>query len=175
MEIRRVSTRTVYENRWMRVREDQIERQDGTSGIYGVVEKPDYVVVIPRDEQGFFLVEQFRYPVNERCWEFPQGSWEDAPDAAPESLARGELEEETGLRAGEMRHLGRLYEAYGFCSQAFDIFLATDLQRGTPGREAEEQGMRVTHFGARQLEAMIRDGVIKDGPSIAAYGLLLLA
>ncbi len=170
-----MSTRTVYENRWMRVREDQIERPDGSPGIYGVVEKPDYAVVIPRDEKGIFLVEQFRYPVNERLWEFPQGSWEDASDVTPESLARGELEEETGLRAGEMQHLGRLYEAYGFCSQAFDVYLATDLRRGTPARTAEEQGMRVAQFDTGQLEAMIRDGRIKDGPSVAAYGLLLLA
>jgi len=174
MEFRQTSTRTVYENRWMRVREDRIERQDGSAGTYGVVEKPDYAIVIPRDERGFFLVEQFRYPVGARCWEFPQGSWEDNPQVTPAQLARAELAEETGLRAGEMRHLGRLYEAYGFCSQAFDVYLATDLRQGARAPTPEEQGMRVEHFDTGQLEAMIRDGTIKDGPSVAAYGLLLL-
>lgn len=80
----------------------------------------------------------------------------------------------TGLRAAEVHHLGRLHEAYGFCSQAFDVYLATDLRPGAPARTAEEQGMRVAHFDAGQLEEMIRDGTIKDGPSVAAYGLLLL-
>ena len=36
------STRFVYENRGMRVREDTIPRRDGSTGIYGLVEKPDF-------------------------------------------------------------------------------------------------------------------------------------
>lgn len=169
-----MSSRTVYENRWMRVREDQIEREDGSPGVYGVVEKPDYVVVIPRDDEGIFLIEQFRYPVGERFWEFPQGSWEESPEISPESLARAELSEETGLQANTLHHLGRLYEAYGFCSQAFNVFLATECRRGQPARSHEEQGMRVGRFTVQELEVMMHTGVIKDGPSVAAYGLLRL-
>ena len=174
MEIRTLSSQIVYENRWMRVREDRIERQDGSPGVYGVVEKNDYAVVLPADGDGFFLVEQYRYPVGKRFWEFPQGSWEESPAVAPEVLAHAELTEETGLRAGEMRHLGRLYGAYGFCDQAFDVFLATKCQQGTPTRSPEEQGMRVARFSATELERMIRSGAISDGPSVAAYGLLRL-
>lgn len=173
MEIRRLSTRTVYENAWMRVREDRIERQDGSEGVYGVVDKPDYTVVIPRDDAGLYLVEQFRYPVGARHWEFPQGSSESG-DLEPAALARLELEEETGLHAGGLRHLGHLYGAYGFCSQGFDVYLATELEQREPRRSAGEQGMRVDRFTAEELPAMIRDGRIKDAPTIAAYGLLLL-
>jgi ADP-ribose pyrophosphatase len=43
--IETISTRFVYENRWMRVREDTIRRRDGSTGIYGVVEKSDFVVI----------------------------------------------------------------------------------------------------------------------------------
>ncbi|HEX8647842.1 MAG TPA: NUDIX hydrolase, partial [Thermoleophilaceae bacterium] len=170
MEIRRLSTRTVYENAWMSVREDRIEWQDGSAGVYGVVDKPDYTVVIPRDDSGIYLVEQFRYPVGGRYWEFPQGSREGV-DVEPSELARAELEEETGLRARELRHLGHLYGAYGFCSQGFDVYLATELEQREPMRSVEEQGMRVERFAADELPRMIRDGRIKDAPSIAAYGL----
>lgn len=76
MAIRQTSSRTVYENRWMRVREDEVKRADGSPGIFGVVEKPDFALIIPKDEGGLWLVEQFRYPVGRRLWEFPQGSWE---------------------------------------------------------------------------------------------------
>src|SRR5437588_3843897 len=72
MEIRTTASKIVYGNRWMRVREDQIERANGTPGIYGVSEKLDYSLIIPRDDQGVFLVEQYRYPVQARYWEFPQ-------------------------------------------------------------------------------------------------------
>ncbi|MEO7059873.1 MAG: hypothetical protein ABI083_09150 [Lapillicoccus sp.] len=55
-------SREVYRNAWMTVREDQVRRGDGSTGVYGVVDKPDFALVIPRDEQGVWLVEQYRYP-----------------------------------------------------------------------------------------------------------------
>ena len=92
-----LSTREVYRNPWLSLREDRIERPDGSGGIYSVVDKPDFALVIPAERDGFHLVEQYRYPVGGRFWEFPQVTGA-APD--PESLARAELAEETGLRAG---------------------------------------------------------------------------
>nr|BFE84754.1 hypothetical protein GCM10020093_073550 [Planobispora longispora] len=71
--IRTVSTREVYRNRWLSFREDVVERADGTRGIYSVVDRPDYAVVIAADGGGFHLVEQYRYPIRGRYWEFPQG------------------------------------------------------------------------------------------------------
>jgi hypothetical protein len=81
-DIETLATRVVYENRWMRVREDSIRRRDGSDGIYGVIEKPDFVVIVPvEQDRRLHLVQQFRYPVGGRYWELPQGSWELAPDA----------------------------------------------------------------------------------------------
>lgn len=173
--IRTVSSRELYRSRWMRLREDEIILPDGSPGRYGVVEKPDFALVIPFDGERFHLVEQFRYPVGERCIEFPQGAWEggDAPD--PAELAHGELEEEMGLRAGAMRHLGRLFHAYGFCSQSFHVFLATELSPGVQRLEPTEQGLETLTADRSELERMILDGILRDGPSVAAYGLLRLA
>jgi len=42
VDIENTGTRIVYENKWMRVREDTIRRRDGSSGIYSVVEKPHF-------------------------------------------------------------------------------------------------------------------------------------
>ena len=60
-----VRSREVYANPWMTVREDEVRRADGSDGIYGVVDKPDYALVIPLDGDRLHLVEQFRYPVGE--------------------------------------------------------------------------------------------------------------
>ncbi|MEU4740174.1 NUDIX hydrolase [Actinosynnema sp. NPDC023658] len=169
-----LGSREVYANQWMVVREDAIERADGTSGIYGVVDKPDYALVIPMDGERLRLVEQFRYPLGMRRWEFPQGT---APELAAEDplvLAERELREETGLRAGRLVELGLLDVAPGMSSQRGRVFLATELTEGFHEREHEEQDMRSAWFPRAEFEAMVARGEITDAQSIAAYTLLLL-
>ncbi len=60
----------MYRNSWLTIREDDIRRPDGSPGIYAVVDKPTYALVIPRlsdsDGERFHLVEQFRYPLGLR-------------------------------------------------------------------------------------------------------------
>src|SRR5271169_4910555 len=121
-----LSSREVYRNPWMRVREDQILRSNGKRGIYGVVEKDDAAIILPIDNGKIWLVEQFRYTIQERALELPQGGWEKS-DVNPEELARGELREELGFEAAEMTHLGTLWIAYGYARQKQHIFLATGL------------------------------------------------
>jgi 8-oxo-dGTP pyrophosphatase MutT (NUDIX family) len=123
---------------------------------------------------GFWLVEQFRYPLGRRVWEFPQGTWSAGEDGRPEQLARAELAQETGLRAGRLHHLGHLDLAPGLVTQEFDVWLATDLTPGTTAREESEADMRHAFVTEAELEAMIREGRLTDGPSVAAYALLLL-
>jgi 8-oxo-dGTP pyrophosphatase MutT (NUDIX family) len=169
-----VDSREVYANAWMSVREDGIRRLDGTTGIYGVVDKPDYALVIPADGDRLHLVEQFRYPLGMRRWEFPQGTAPERADSDPLELAARELREETGLRAGKMVQLGLLDVAPGMSSQRGRVFLATELSDGEPEREHEEQDMRTGWFHRAKFEAMIANGEITDAQSLAAYTLLLL-
>ena len=156
------------------LREDDIRRPDGSDGIYAVVDKPTYALVIAQDGDRFHLVEQFRYPLGLRRWEFPQGT---APgqDLEPMELAARELREETGLRAETMTLLGQLDVAPGMSSQRGWVFLATGLTEGEHDREHEEQDMHSAWFSRAEVERMIRDGEITDAQSIAAYALLLLS
>jgi 8-oxo-dGTP pyrophosphatase MutT (NUDIX family) len=174
--MRTVTSREVYRNPWISVREDEVELPDGSTGIYGVVDRADFALIIPREADGsVWLVEQYRYAIGRRSWEFPQGTW--PPGAQPgtaDELARAELREETGLRADELRHLGHLYTAYGFSSQGYDVWLATGLRYGEAEREVTEQDMQHRVFRAGEFEGMIRAGEIFDSHTIAAYGLLQL-
>lgn len=157
----------------MSVREDRIRRPDGSQGIYGVVEKPDFAVIAAVEDGHIFLVEQYRYPVQARFWELPQGSWSDS-GGDQLALARAELREETGLQARSMQHIGRLHEAYGYSTQAFDMYLATDLIHGTQALEAEEVGLVCRAFPIAQARQMVCDGVITDAVTVACFGLLKL-
>lgn len=172
--MRTTSSREVYRNPWIRVREDDVEREDGSVGIYGVVEREHFALVLPHEHDGFWLIEQFRHPLGRRCWEFPQGTWSLGDTGTPQELAAAELREETGLRAATMRHLGHLDLAPGLVTQEFDVWLATDLTAGDTSREATEADMQQAFVAESDLQAMMREGRLTDGPSLAGYALLLL-
>jgi hypothetical protein len=171
-EITPISSRIAYENRWLRLREDIVRRQDGSEGLYGVVERSDFVVVVPLQDGRITLVEQYRYPVRRRLWELPMGTWEQAPGTDPTVLAAAELQEETGLSAGQMTYAGLLLQGPGYCNQIGHVFLATGLTPGPTAREASEQGMISQDFSLAEVDAMIRDGVLVDGMTLAALTLL---
>ena len=172
--MRTTSSREVYRNPWIRVREHAVERADGSQGVYGVVEKPHFALVLPFERGGFWVVEEYRLPVDRRVPAFPQGTWAQGSDGTAEELARAELAEETGLRAGTLRRLGHLDLAPGLSTQEFDVWLATDLAPGPTAREVTEADMTCTFVPEDELRASIRAGRFTDGPSVAGYGMLLL-
>jgi 8-oxo-dGTP pyrophosphatase MutT (NUDIX family) len=170
--MRRLARRVVYRNHWLTVTEDDIELLDGTRSIYGVVHKPDYALVIPLEADRVHLVEQYRYAVGGRFWEFPQGSLPDGRQASPEEVAATELAEETGLRAQRFTVLGFLHDAYGVATNGFHVVLATGLSQGPTSRESTEQDMRSAWFPLGDVWSMIDDGRMTDSASVAALALL---
>jgi 8-oxo-dGTP pyrophosphatase MutT (NUDIX family) len=172
-DIRQLSSRVVYQNPWMTLREDQIQRADGSSGIYAVVEKPDFALIIPAEHDGFYLVQEYRYAVGRRVWSFPQGTLPDRRDAVPADLARAELLEETGIQADHLTHLGFLYTSQGSSSQGFNVFVASGLQHSEPQREREEQDMIHAWFSRPGFRRLVAAGDMADDASLAAYALLM--
>ncbi len=174
MSIKTISSREVYRNPWTRVREDIIERADGKRGLYGVVDKDPATIILPleRTPEGDFLwlVRQYRYTVRETYFELPQGGWEQA-EVDPEEMARGELREETGLRAGRMTLLGKLWIGYGVMNQLHHIYLAEELTQGQHDRDPEEDDMTVHRVAVADFETMLLDGRIMDNCTAAAWGL----
>jgi rhodanese-related sulfurtransferase/8-oxo-dGTP pyrophosphatase MutT (NUDIX family) len=173
-ELVTTSSRVVYENPWMTLREDEFVRADGSRGVYGVVDKPDFAVIVPMDATGFHLVEQYRYPAGGRYWEFPQGTLENDPDATPEEIARRELAEETGFRADSLRYLGWVHEAYGMSGQRGHAFVATGLTPGEQELGAEEAGLVCAHVPYAEFPRLVAAGRITDATTLAAYALLLM-
>jgi len=173
MSIKTLSSREVYRNPWLRVREDRVERSNGTVGIYAVMDKDDCAVIIPLEGERLYLVEQYRYTVQERCLEFPQGGWE-TPGVDPEELARGELREETGLTAAKMTRLGGMWLAYGSVRQMQHVYLATGLAHSGADPDPEEHDLVLRAVSVDEFEEMLLNGTIRDGCSVAAWGLYKL-
>jgi ADP-ribose pyrophosphatase len=168
-----LETREVYRNQWLRLREDKILRSNGKGGIYSVVDKDDCAVILPIQDGNVWLVEQFRYTIQERAMDLPQGGWEMEIED-PEKLARGELKEETGLHAAEMVYLGFLWIAYGFCRQKQHVFLATGLTLQESDPDEEEHDIVIHTKPVEEFEQMMLDGRIRDVCTVAAWGLYLM-
>ena len=171
-EITQLTTRIAYENKWLRVREDTVRRVDGSQGLYGVVERREFVVVVPWQDGCITMVEQYRYPIRRRLWELPMGTCE--PGVPPLETAATELREETGLVAEQMAFISTVFQGAGYSDQAGHIFLATGLQEGATAREPSEQGMVQRAMPLAEVEAMIREGTLQDAVSLAALAVLRL-
>jgi ADP-ribose pyrophosphatase len=168
-----IASREIYRNQWLRLREDKILRSNGKEGIYSVVDKDDCAIIIPIQDGHVWLVEQFRYTIQERAMELPQGGWEmEVSD--PEELARGELKEETGLHAAEMIYLGFLWIAYGYSNQKQHVFLARGLTMRDRDPDDEEHDLIIHTEPIEEFEQMILDGRIRDASTIGAWGMYLM-
>lgn len=174
MVVETLSTRSVYGNQWLSVREDTVRRADGSTGSYAVVDTADIALVIPLEDDRLHLVEQYRHPVAGRRWEFPSGSADPALDVDATALARRELREETGLEAAGLSLLGTVEVAPSTLSHRCTVHLATSLSPGAPQPDLEEQGMTSAWFTRGEVERMVRRGQLTDAKSLAALTLLHL-
>ena len=167
-------TRTAYENRWIRVREDAVVGPDGSDGIYGVVEvRSPAVFVVPVTDAGeVVMVTVDRYTLGAPSIEVPAGGT-DGDDLLV--AARRELREETGLAASSWLDLGPVHSLNGVAYAPGQVFLATGLHPApahpTTSTETEQAAEGITACRPvpfDELSGLISDGTITDNETLGA-------
>jgi ADP-ribose pyrophosphatase len=167
-----LSSKPIYENPWMRLREDQAEMPDGRTTIYGVVTFGDCVGVVPFvDNDHVLLVRQYRYVQRENHrWEIPTGGVKEGETL--EQAAQRELAEEAGYHAGQLIHVSSYYTSKCICDETAHLYLGRELIRAeAPPDETEFLERRVFPFD--EALRMALEGEIMD--SMSVLGLLLAA
>ena len=167
-----LSSREIYENRWMRLREDVAEMPDGRTTIYGVVTFGDCVGVVPFvDDDHVLLVRQYRYVQDENHrWEIPTGGVHEGETLA--EAAQRELAEEAGYVAGCLVHVNSYYTSKCICDETAHLYVGQDL---TPAQAPpdETEFLERCVFAFDDALRMVLEGEIMD--SMSVIGLLVAA
>lgn len=177
MTWRTVSSRVVYENPWITVREDDAVAPDGRPALYGVVElRPSVFVVALTDDDEVVLVTTDRYTTGPASVEVPAGGT-DGQD--PLVAARRELAEEAGLVARDWVQVGRMDALNGIARAVEHVFVARGLAPvddagATSDEQAAEGITAVRTVPFADALAMVRTGEISDGETVAALAYAAL-
>ncbi len=164
-----LSTQIAWSCPWYNIRQDKILLPDGSSGIYNIVQKAPSVWIVPITPAGdIVLLRQYRYTVDDWCWEVPAGSVKEGQN--PKEAACEELREEVGGHSTKWTSIGPLYTANGICNEIGHIFLARDVELGQVAHEPAEI-IEIHQKPIAEVLTMARTNQIKDGSS--ALALLL--
>jgi ADP-ribose diphosphatase len=162
-----ISTREVYHNPWLRLREDVAEMPDGRTTIYGVCEFGQCVGVLPFiDDQHVLMVRQYRYPAREnQRWEMPTGGVESGESL--EQAAQRELMEEAGYRAGDLRWMSSYYTSKSVCEETAHLYIGRDLIPAAAPPDDTEFFERA-RLPFDQVLQMVIDSEIRDSMTVIA-------
>jgi ADP-ribose pyrophosphatase len=165
----RLAQETLFRNPWWEYRRDALRLPSGADGEYHYVHTPGSVMLLPRNDDGsFILVRQYRYLLDRESVEFPAGGVKETQSVGDAAIA--ELREEAAVEADMLREIGRFNPFNGVTDELCHVFLATGLRACEAMPDATEE-FEILTCSENAIQQMIIDGHIWDGMSLAAWAL----
>ncbi len=162
-----LSTREVYKNKWMRLREDIAGMPNGKTTIYGVCEFGQCVGVLPFiDAEHVMMVRQYRYVFGEnQRWEMPTGGVKKGEP--PEQAARRETQEEVGYAVADLQHNSTYFTSKSIVQEIAHLYLGRGLTQ-VKAIPDETEFLEIEIFPFDQVLQMVIDSEIRDGMTVIA-------
>lgn len=162
-----LTTREIYKNKWMRLREDIAEMPNGQTTLYGVCEFGQCVAVLPFvDAEHVLMVRQYRYTHRENHrWEMPSGGVHAGE--TPEQAAQRELMEESGFRAGRLEKVSTYYTTKSVTDEIGHLYLGYELTPAELPPDDTEFFERAVLPFAEVLE-LVKASEIRDSMTVIA-------
>lgn len=158
----------IHHRHMFRVRRDRVRWPDDHEGNYTYVEGQGAVWIVPVTAEGqVVLIRQFRYTMDDWCWEVPAGGMCDHA-GTPESLARRELAEEIGGVSDDWLHVGSFRPGTSIIDAVYHIYLARDVQLDREPQCEPSEIIEVHLVSPERALEMARNGEIVDGLSALA-------
>lgn len=165
------SSRIIYDNPWLTLREDKVINPGGGVSHYGKISFKNLAIgIIPLDENNnTWLVGQYRYVPDCYSWEIPMGGGPLNID--PLESAKRELKEETGLTANNWQELMKLHTSNSVTDERGLVYVARELTHGETEFE-ETEDLLIQKLPLDEAVERVLSGEITDAVSVA--GLLKL-
>lgn len=169
-----VKSKTVFECNYFKVLEEDFFMPSGKTHKHYIVKEKDYVIVIAKEGDYFYLIEQYRYTIKSKLLAVVAGAIEEGK--TPLVAAKRELKEEAGITAKKFKKLGWFYSEYGKSGQKANVFLAEDLEIGEqkPDYFEKESGIKRRKLKISEIKNLIKSGKIKDHDTLSAFCLFML-
>lgn len=166
----RISSRMLADNPYWEYRLDTYRLRDGSEQPYYYVHTRGSVMVIPIAEDGrAVLVRQYRYLWQRESIEFPGGGIPKGIE--PIVQAQRELQEEAGVTADNIEHIGDFNPMNGVTDERCYVFVARGLRPAIKAEDPIEETVALL-MTMEELAASIADGTIWDGMTLAAWALV---
>jgi 8-oxo-dGTP pyrophosphatase MutT (NUDIX family) len=160
------SRRPIYRSRWVELWLDDVEIPGNDRFEHHVLRFPNpSVTIVAVDKGNVLLLWRHRFITDAWGWEVPAGRGEEGED--PATIARRELEEETGWRAEKLTKLVSYNALSGISNLRFISFCATEVSHVGDPSDASEAS-RVEWIPLLEVPALVMKGKIVDGPSLLA-------
>jgi len=161
------SSEIKYDNPWINVTEHQVINPSGNPGIYGEIHFKNIAIGIVAldDQDNIYMVNQFRFVLNQDSLEIPEGG--GGLDIDPLMSAKRELKEETGLEANSWEKLMELHLSNSVSNEKAIVYLAKDLKQGEMDLE-ETEDIIVSKLSLKEAYDMVNEHKITDAISVAA-------
>jgi len=173
-KVKILRSRTAFSCKYLKVREEDFTFTGKKVHRYYILDRKNYVIVIARQGEYFYLVEQYRYPIRSNLIQVVAGSIEKGE--TPIQAARKELREEAGIKARRMKKIGWFYAYYGPSNQKAHVFFAEDLSFGKQDLKGleKESDMKVKKYTLLEIKEMIKSNKIKDEDTLSAFCIYMV-
>ncbi|MGO9514607.1 MAG: NUDIX hydrolase [Steroidobacteraceae bacterium] len=171
-----IASNRIYRGRIIDVSSELLRYANGAEHEIDFVRHPGAAAVVAVDgADRVCLVRQYRHGIADFLWEIPAGKLDSGE--APQVCAVRELAEETGLAARRWTPLGLYIPAAGIFTEVIHMYLARELDVGTPSPDVDEelelQWMPLSDAVGRVLRGEWNDGKTALGLVRAQYHLQL--
>ncbi len=157
---KKLTSKQIFDGKVVKLFVDTVELPDGKEAIREIVRHPGAVCVIPVTNEGeVIMVKQYRYAFEQIMLEIPAGKLEPGED--PLEAVKRELEEESGVVAGNIEYMGEIFTTVAIFDEKIHAYLATDLVYNDAHPD-EDEFLEVEKIPLTTLVDMVMNGEIKD-------------